>query len=68
MKHVKFKFVIKVQKMFIKGIFFFFLEIVCGYNIDVDFPIIFHHDDMFNNSYFGYTVHLYYESDIDTSW
>lgn len=54
--------------MFIKGIFFFFLEIVHGYNIDVDFPIIFRHDNMFNNSYFGYTVHLYYEPDIDTSW
>ncbi|XP_043529177.1 integrin alpha-5-like isoform X1 [Frieseomelitta varia] len=55
-----------VCRMLVMGMFLLFVETVYGYNIDVDFPIIYSSNNAFN--YFGYTVHLYYEMDTDISW
>ncbi|XP_046144309.1 integrin alpha-9-like isoform X1 [Osmia bicornis bicornis] len=56
--------------MNVKVIFLLLIKIVHGYNIDVDFPIIYSRGNTMKNSdsYFGYAVYLFHESSNSTSW
>lgn len=54
-----------VYRILVIEIFLLFVGTVYGYNIDIDFPIIYSYNI---NNYFGYTVRLYYEPDTDTPW
>ncbi|KOC68174.1 Integrin alpha-9 [Habropoda laboriosa] len=55
--------------MFVTGIFLLLVETTCGYNIDINFPIVYSREDALknNNAYFGYTVLLHREPFQDRS-
>ncbi|CAK9807089.1 Integrin alpha-8 [Anthophora quadrimaculata] len=56
--------------MFVTGIFLLLVETASGYNVDIDFPIIYSRGDTLksSNAYFGYTVLLHREVPDGTSW